>query len=376
MSERPPMRIAHVIHSLSPDHGGPSRTTRSLAQAQAAKGEAVELLTTGSGEHLLHDGAYAERTFPGGWPARLGISRGLRAHLADTRSDVVHAHGIWQRPLHYAHLAAVRHDAPLVISPRGMLNGWALGHHRWRKRLARVLVHPHAFHSAAGWHATSAEEALDIRRQGFMQPVCVAPNGVTLPNDGSLAEARTFWRREEPALRDRPVALFYARLHRMKRVRELIELWAARPTGDWLLLVAGIPEEYAIEELRALAARLGASDKIVVHDGRRRPPPYGAANLFLLPSQAESFGLVIAEAMAARVPVVVTDTTPWSRLARDGSGWCVPWDEYPDALAAALAFGPERLAVLGSEARKWMERDFSWEQSAARLLEFYRHFHA
>ena len=102
-----------------------------------------------------------------------------------------------------------------------MMSGWAWRHRRLRKQLAGLLVHPGAFAAAAGWHATSPEERDDIVALGFRQPVCVSPNGVPLPAEAELVAARTEWQQLCPAAKSRPVALFYSRLHRKKRVREL-----------------------------------------------------------------------------------------------------------------------------------------------------------
>ena len=96
------------------------------------------------------------------------------------------------------------------------------------------------------------------------------------------------------------------------------------------------------------------------------------ASLFLLPSHSENFGLVIAEAMAAGVPALVTDTTPWNALNVDDRGWCVPWEEYNRALQVALALGPEQLAARGLRARAWVLREFSWDKSARELTAFYQ----
>jgi glycosyltransferase involved in cell wall biosynthesis len=69
----------------------------------------------------------------------------------------------------------------------------------------------------------------------------------------------------------------------------------------------------------------------------------------------------------------VTDTTPWSGLAAEGCGWCVPWSGYPAALAAALALRPAERAAMGRRGRAWAEREFSWTRAARLLTEFYQH---
>ncbi len=372
------MRIVHIVPSLEDRHGGPSKSVRALANALAALGDQVELLATvESGQPVALEGRdpAAIRLFPRVAPRWLSRSPELRRHLLAANADCLHHHSLWLLPLHYAHEAAARRNLPLVISPRGMMSGWAHRHRRWRKQLAEFFVHPGAFAAAAGWHATSLEEADDIRALGFRQPVCVSPNGVTLPSDAGLAAARTAWHELCPATRQRPVALFYSRFHRKKRLRELIDLWLSTPRGDWLLLIVGLPEDYTAADLAATVAAAGAADRIAVFDGTGRPPPYAVASLFLLPSHSENFGLVIAESLAAGVPALVTDSTPWSRLAPEASGWCVPWEDFAATLASALATSPAELQAMGRRGRAWAARDFSWERAARLLRDFYQHLH-
>lgn len=370
------MRVCHIVPSLEERHGGPSKSVRELASHIAAIGDAVELLATeeqaGSFVPAPSDQA-AIRIFPRVSPLWLSRSPALRQYLQTNPFDCVHHHSLWLLPLRYAAEAAGRHQVPLVISPRGMMSGWAYRHHRWRKRLAELFVHPGAFAQAAGWHATSPEEAADIRALGFTQPVCVSPNGVAIPDETQLATARAAWEQLCPAARTRPVALFYSRLHRKKRVRELIDLWLSASRGDWLLLVTGLTEEYAAAALAAEVAARGAADRIAVFDSAGHPPPYAIASLFVLPSHSENFGLVIAEALAAGVPALVTDATPWSGLAAQDCGWCVPWEKFGEALATALATKPDELQAMGRRGAGWVKRDYSWTRAAGLLHEFSHH---
>ncbi len=369
------MRICHIVPSLEERHGGPSRSVRALADATAAAGAGTVLATTlEAGRPMAApEGPARVEVFPRVAPRWLCRSPGLADHLARTPYDCHHSHGLWLLPLRYAHRAAAAQGSPLVIAPRGMMTDWAWSHRRARKWLAERLVHPGAFAAAAGWHATSAEEAADIRRLGFRQPVCIAPNGVALPAEAELAAARAHWHEAVPELRARPVALFYSRLHRKKRVVELIDLWCRRPRDDWFLLVAGLEEEHTAAELNARVAARGAADRLRVVDGAGRPPPYAAAHLFVLPSHSENFGLVVAEALASGVPALTTDRMPWRELEPRGAGWCRAWEEWPAVLAAALAEPPDQLRRRGAAGRDWVGAEFTWRRSAERLLEFYAH---
>jgi glycosyltransferase involved in cell wall biosynthesis len=366
------MHLCHVVPSLEDRHGGPSKSVRALANAMAAS-ETTDLLTTlEAGQHMLPpaEDAAAIHVYERETPRWLCASTGLKRRLATTAYDVVHSHALWLLTLRYAHDAARRRIVPLVISPRGMMSGWAWEHRRWRKRLADWFVHPGAMHAATGWHATSEEEADDIRHLGFTQPICVAPNGVELPTPADLVMARTEWHREFPQLAQQRVALFYSRFHRKKRLRELIDLWLATAPADWVLLIAGVPEEYSLAEVQAWC--VAAKERVIVADGRSRPAPFAAADLFLLPSHSENFGLVVAEALAAGVPALVTDTTPWSQLAARQAGDCVPWESYAATLRTLLDEDDDDLAARGSLGRAWVAQEFTWQGAAARLLEFYR----
>ena len=370
------MHVCHIVPSLEDRHGGPSKSVRALANQLARLGESVELLATAeAGQPVTSTGPDSAtiRLFPRVAPRWLSRSPELRRYLAGADLDCVHHHSLWLLPLRYGHEAARHRHVPLVISPRGMMSDWAFHHHRWRKALAEHFVHPGAFSDAAGWHATSQEEADDIRALGFKQPVCVSPNGVAVPAEAELAATRAVWQGICPATKTRPVALFYSRFHRKKRLRELIDLWLSAPRANWLLLIVGIAEDYTVVEINSWIAAAGATERIAVFDGADRPAPYAVAALFVLPSHSENFGLVIAEALAAGVPALVTDTTPWTGLAVQGCGWCVPWEKYAATLATALTAQPRELAAMGRCGRDWAAREFSWERAARLLREFYHH---
>jgi glycosyltransferase involved in cell wall biosynthesis len=250
------------------------------------------------------------------------------------------------------------------------MSHWAWNHHFWRKRMARAFVHPGALQAVHGWHATSNAEATDIRALGFKQPICVAPNGVAAPGPADTAEALKYWRAACPEAKGRPIALFYSRFHRKKRVIELIDAWLQHGSRDWLLLLVGIPQEYSVEMLETYVLRASAGGRVRVFDGVGAPPPYAIASLFLLPSHNENFGLAISEALAHGLPAAVTDSTPWEGLNANG-GWCVPWEGYSAAIREAVAESAERLLERGKRARDWVLREYSWERTAGALAGFY-----
>jgi glycosyltransferase involved in cell wall biosynthesis len=366
------VKSCHIVPSLEARYGGPSKSVLGLATALAEAGEHVELLTTDPAtawnKSIGNLNIHASRR---DWPGTICASSGLRTLLRTITADVIHHHAIWLRTLHYAHRAARRIGAPLVVSPRGMMDPWAWNHHSRKKAFARAFIHPGAFEAVDGWHATSREEAEALRGLGFKQPVCVAPNGVAAPTPAETQAAAAHWREKLRLQDDRPVALFYSRFHQKKRLLELIDAWFEFAEEDWLLLVVGIPEDYTPRMIEDYVLKTGHAGRVRAFDGAGQPPPYAIASLFVLPSHGENFGLSIAEALANGVPALVTDTTPWTGLNRNGAGWCVPWSDYGTALRKATSEGQEALHHRGNIARDWVLRDFSWAGSARLLSEFY-----
>ena len=369
------MTLCHIVPSLALRHGGPSRSVFNLCSALGAAGHATDLLTTTTPDEGAPPSggnpSFRVHCFARGRPRRICPSEELRRWLGRAEVSLVHHHALWLRTLHYARRHAQRAGIPLVLSPRGMMSRWAWHHHPWRKALARALVHPGAFEAVSGWHATSTEEADEIRALGFAQPICVAPNGVDAPPAGEQAVVRQFWQERCPATLTQRVALFYSRLHPKKRVLELIDAWLQHAPADWLLLIVGIPQDYTPESLSRYVFRAGGSGRVAVFSGVDTPAPYAVASLFLLPSHNENFGLVIAEAMAHGVPVLVTDTTPWQAVHDRELGWCVSWERYGAALRTATTEPAERLRQRGDGARAWVLREFAWERSARILADFY-----
>ncbi|MCF3648677.1 glycosyltransferase [Synoicihabitans lomoniglobus] len=367
------MRIAHIVASLASRHGGPSRSVRELARAQARLDHEVEILVTGAAPSTEENENVTVRTFHRDIPQFACPSRQMSRFLHHSDYEVVHAHGVWLRPLHYAHHFSRTHAVPLVLAPRGMMTPWAWSHHRRRKQVARVLIHPGALEAVTGWHTTSEAETLEIKALGFQQPSCLASNGVALPTANQREESKAYWTPKAASLQGRRVALFYSRFHRKKRVLELINLWCQAPRPGWALLIVGIDDEYTIDTVRDhVTSQQKPDDFIMVCNGDGAPPPFGVADLFLLPSHSENFGLVVAESLAHAVPVLVTDGTPWQDVHVHAAGWCVGWAEFAGTLKSALALTTDELRNAGERGQAWVTQAFTWKKPAARLIEFYQ----
>ena len=353
------MRIVHVVGSLQSSHGGPSRSVPRLAKA---------LAEIGIDSTIVH-APFSEAVPPEVDEARAAGVRVLAVDGADARNraigdaDVVHLHGIWSPLLHWSQREAMRRLAPVVVSLRGMLTPWAWNHHRWRKNLAWALYQRRDLDRASLIHATSSEEAENVRSLGLRPRVTVIPNGIDIPSD---AAAFTGPRR----------IVFLARLHVVKGLSLLIgavELLAneLRQAG-WRVVIAGPGEP---DERRRLQDELKSrriEDLVDVRgelDADAKWDLIRSAHLFILPSYSENFGLVVAEALAAGVPVITTTATPWKTVNEVGCGWCVAptHDGVREALRLAVGRSTADLTQMGILGRKWVAADYSWTGVASRF---------
>lgn len=370
------MRITQVIGSLAREAAGPSYSVRRLAEALAARGHASEILSLGEPVEQALGGARSRvlavdhQRLPG--VGRLLPSRELARAIGAAARDraVLHGHGLWRLPNIYPGDAARRYGVPFIVSPRGMLSAAALGYSRLPKRAFWFAAQRRALAAATCLHATSTDEAADIRAAGLTGPIAVIPNGIDVPGDADVAAGKA----KRTAVR---TVLQLGRLHPIKRIDRLLEAWArVEPAdADWRLRIVGPSEGAHGVELEDLAKRLGLARVSF------EPALFGAdkdaamreADLLVLASDSENFGMVVAEALANATPVIASKGAPWPGLVTHGCGWWVDLGVAPlaAALGQAMVLPRERLDAMGARGRSWMLAEFSWSRIAADMEAVY-----
>ena len=188
-----------------------------------------------------------------------------------------------------------------------------------KKKVFWAILQGPAVRSAACFHATSEQEYRDIRRAGLRQPVAIVPNGVDIRAVSAKPKAS--------GLR---TLLYLGRIHPIKGIDSLLRAWhrIASQFPDWQLRLVGPDTIGYRAELERLSTELQLPR--VVFAGARygadKQAEYAAADLYVLPSHTENFGMTVAEALAQGVPIVTTMGTPWQGVRERGCGWCVPAD--------------------------------------------------
>jgi glycosyltransferase involved in cell wall biosynthesis len=356
------LRIAQVVPCIDDPAAGTSRSVPALCEHLAALGHQVELHVLGEPHEIEGCSVYTHPHVPGGF--RIGFSPAMQRALAEaaTRVQVMHWHGLWMFPDVYPYWAVRGTGCRLVVSPRGMLSSQALERRRWLKKFLWAAGQGQAVRRAECIHATSEDERRSVRALGLSNPTVVVPNGVELPEANPRQHAN--------GLRH---LLFLARIHPIKGVDRLLRAWRAVQDQfpSWRLSIVGPDADGYAQRMKELARELGVER---VEFG---PGTYGeeharllaSAELYILPSHSENFGMSVAEALAAGVPVICGRGAPWGDLVKHRAGYWV--DNSVESLAGCLreafALSAEELRGMGARGRAWMQKDFSWRHKAEQM---------
>ena len=354
--------------------------------------------------------------------------------------DLVHIHGIWSPRLHNVAKMCRAAKVPYIIAPRGMLEPWSLKQKWLKKRIARFLYQDKDLKCAAALHATAESEAEQFRKLGFRNPVVISPNGVNVPGNFNRVE------RAERVDGERKRVLFVSRMHPKKGVLELVEAWGrvgvrvsapcgcsqpigtrasratARPSQElgvrnWVVeLVYTLNGEFEREyeaKVKARVLELGMSYQDT--DGSIHKPEiekssnsnvhlhlsssphfiftgplnddakwdaYDRADLFVLPTYSENFGIVVAEALWAGVPVITTKGTPWSELEEYKCGKWIDlpaegsnpstWEALDEALVSVMSISDAERGEMGKRGRKLVEEKYTWDAVCKAMVNGYK----
>lgn len=382
------MRILHLIATLSRESGGPAQACLEMAAAVARRGHDVSVYTTNWGEAGAEDAPtdrpvmrngvtlrYFPVHAPRFWKPSLAMARALSREIASF--DVLHLHSIYLfHDLIGGHYAR-RHGVPYIVRPHGMLDPYIRAHHRTRKWLMEV-----AFQNRVLRHATAIHYTSDIEREistpfAMGAPPKVVPLGVDLTGFDALPSPEIFHQRF-PETRGKTIVLFLSRLHFKKGLDLLIPAFAELADRDPSLhLVLAGPDDGMVAKCREWMARDGVSERVTFTGmlrGADKLSAFAAARMFTLPSYSENFGIAPVEAMAAGLPIVISDQVNiWRELQRGGGATVIPCDRA--ALVAAMApllSDANAAQEMGRRARATVDQFYRWDNVAAALEAMYR----
>lgn len=417
------MKVLHVIPSVSLRHGGPSHAVLGMCRALVRQGQDITVFTTNiDGPYDLDvpldrpvsmDGVeirYFQVQWPRSYSFSLPLAQGLKKEVK--RFDLVHIHSILNWPITPAAHYCRKYGVPYIVRPCGILDpvplkkayehGWLpVGldlkrryfkrkyfrgrslkgiyqrRHYLKKTLYLLLVEKRNLERAAAIHFTSSEETRATGPYGIGAPGFVVPLGVDL--NGTRWDSVSVDFRSRHGLQGKKIILFLSRLDSKKGLDLLIpalgSLVAARK--DIVFVLAGSGQPNYEEEVRMQLRQNGLASCAILTgfvDGETKWSIFKEADIFVLPSYHENFGIAVVEAMSVGLPVVITNKVGiHEEVSRAGAGFVV--SENKDELARALADlldNSTARRTMGKEGRRLVERKFSWEHGAGQLSGIYR----
>jgi glycosyltransferase involved in cell wall biosynthesis len=293
------------------------------------------------------------------------------------RASVLHLHGLWQKHGRVGARLARKHRVPYLVAAHGMADPWALRQKAWKKRLYGRLVEDRNLRHAACLHALAVSEVESLRAIAPRTPIALVPNGVDLRPFADLP-SRAAFDEGHPKLRGKFLLLFFGRLHAKKGLdllaRSLASITRAHPEVH--LLLAGKDDRalgpfLAEMRLAGLEERLTILGHVAGEEARRI---WGAADAFVLPSYSEGFSMSVLEALAARVPAVVTTACNFPELRDSRAAVTVDptAEDVTRGLQEMLEMSASERAAMADRGRMLVESGYGWTTQGLKLAAVYR----
>ncbi len=374
------MKLLHIVQSLDPAWGGIARVLPALATELSRSGDECRVATLAGGRYGTPPKYDGIEVLPfAASNSRLGGSPEFDRRIDELVqwADVVHLHGLWTGQNWSTGKAARKAGRPYVMTPHSMMMPWAWRRSWWKKRPIGWLFEHKNLRRAACLHALAEGEAQAMRALGFNPRVELIPNGLHPEEYKKLPAADRLMGRF-PELAGRKWLVILGRIHPQKGIvqgmQACFDVFAA--ATDWHLVVAG-PDEIGIQSmLQAAVARKGLNHRVTFTGVLNREEVLaclGHAKLLLQPSMSEGLSMSILEALAAGVPVLISDACNMPEVEEAGAGRTVESTrhEIAAALRGMLTMSEADRAAMGQNGRQLVLGRFDWRVLIPRYQEMY-----
>lgn len=364
--------ITHCISSIDEASGGPARSITGLVGSLSLSDEidSITLMTLESTDPICKGFENKKINLKFLTPSFFDYSGMLDVELHNNGDDLYHGHGIWNLPIHQMAKNARNKNKPYLISIRGMLEPWSLEQSKLKKKLAMLMYQHQDLKLASCLHATGQMEVESIRNLGYQNPIANIPNGINI---------KEYPQKEYKPKREKTI-LFLSRIHPKKGIEILIEAWQLLDESikeNWKIKIAGNGDQAYINKLKQEIASKKLDNKIDIIGskfGTEKLETYHNADLFVLPTYSENFGIVVAEALSCGIPVITTKGTPWKDLEdyKAGSWIDIGVDSLRTTLEEFLQKDSSELEQMGKNGRRLVEDKYSIESVGKQFLELYK----
>ncbi len=384
------MKVLHIIPSVGQVRGGTSTAALDMVKALRNTGIDAEIATTNDNGVSVLDVPLNQRTeyeevpvyfFPRFSPAIASIrefafSRQLTAWLRQNiaKYDVLHIHAIFSYPSTVAMAIARLQGIPYIVIPHGLLCEWSLQQSAYKKGIYLKLIERANLNHSQALHFTSAKEQQEVSHLGLKTPHFILPHGLSIP--ASIPNARHRLRKELQISADEPVILFLSRLHIKKGLDYLIPALGKLTHHRFTFVLAGNGSPEYEAEIESLLVSHGIRDRTHVVgfvEGERKDLLLQGSDLFALTSHSENFAVVVLEALAVGLPVLVTPGVALASIVKQHTLGYVP---EMDVLAITHAIDnflkhPQAAEEMSDRGRKLVMEKYTWEKIACKIQQFY-----
>jgi glycosyltransferase involved in cell wall biosynthesis len=362
------MKVLVLINSIDVTLGGTSHSSTSVVSELSRQFPQIEiiLITRFSENPILtnYNTKNAQIIFCKSLVFGIYQNIGLLKQI-----DIIHVQGLWSTfPTMFGIIAKLISGARLIVSPRGMLEPWTLKQGKIKKKLALFTYQGYLFKLTDVFHVTAPSEKKNLQILIPNAKTSIIPNGII---------SSEFKRAIHLEKKEKKIILFISRIHKKKGIELLLNSWKLLSDlwDSWEIQIVGDGDEAYIESLNRLIIDLKLNSVNIEGPkyGVDKIEAYSNADIFVLPTFSENFGIVVAEAMASALPVITTIATPWDEIKELSIGEIIPPQDHELSLALRkwTSMSCRERQSAGDRALQLIENKYDLSLVAKKFKEFY-----